>query len=122
MKRIMIISFALLISLALGSAVIASEKQATGKPAAGAGNQEKAKKEIVKKFAGRVVSFDATAKTLVAKRMKTEMTFDLADAKLASNTKLEDLKADDKIAIKYIDKDGKHIAKSVVKAPAKGKK
>lgn len=123
MRRIIIIGFALLLSLALGNAVMAEEKQAKGNPATGGEMTEKAKKkEVVKKFAGIVVSFDAATKTLVAKREKTEMTFDVANAKLASNTKLEEFKADDKIAIKYVEKDGKNVARDVAKAPAQKKK
>jgi phosphoribosylformylglycinamidine (FGAM) synthase-like amidotransferase family enzyme len=118
----MIIGFVLLISIALGSAVFAEEKQATGKPAAGGDKPEKAKKnEVVKKFSGKVVSVDAAAKTIVARRMKTDMTFDVAGAKFASNTKLENIKADDKIAIKYIEKDGRNVARDIAKAPSKGK-
>lgn len=122
MRRIIIIGFVLLLSLALGSVIMAEEKQAKGKPAAGDNVAKKAeKKEVVKKFSGIAVSFDAATKTLVAKREKTEMTFDLATAKLASNTKLEEIKAGDKIAIKYIEKEGKNVARDVAKAPAKKK-
>jgi hypothetical protein len=123
MKRIMIVVFALLVSIALGSAVIGEENKAKGKPIVGGDMPEKGKtKAGVKKFAGKVVSFDAAAKTLVAKREKTEMTFEVANAKLASNTKLDDFKVDDKIAIKYVEKDGKYLATSLAKAPAKEKK
>ncbi len=123
MKRLMIIGFALLITIALGSAVMAEEKQAKGKPEAGGAMPEKAKKkEAVKKFAGRAVSVDVTAKIIVAKRMKTEMTFDVSNAEFASNTKLEKIKADDKLAIKYKEKDGKNLAMHVAMVPSKEKK
>jgi hypothetical protein len=119
----MIMGLVLLFSLALGTMASAEEKKEKGKHETGDQMQEKAKPgAVVKKFAGKVVSFDMATKTLIVKREKTEKTFDVSGAKLASNTKLEEIKADDKVAIKYIEKDGKNLATAIVRSPRKEKK
>jgi osmotically-inducible protein OsmY len=55
----------------------------------------------------------------VAQNKKGEMTFNVSAAKFAKNVKFEDLKAGDKIAVKYEEKDGTNMATGVAKIPAK---
>lgn len=118
MRRLFLLGCVLLFSLAWVTTVVAEEKKEKGTNEAGVQMQEKGKaKAAIKKFAGKVVSFDAATKTLVVKRDKHEKIFDVANAKLAANTKLEDLKNDDRIAVKYVIKDDKNVATAVAKAP-----
>jgi osmotically-inducible protein OsmY len=105
MKKVLMIVMALIISAAFVTTVMAQDK-----PAA------KAPKAKDKSWNGEVVSVDAAAKTVVAKNKKGEMTFDVSAAKFAKNVKFEDLKAGDKIAVKYAAKDGKNMATGVTKA------
>jgi microtubule-associated protein 1 len=74
------------------------------------------------KFAGEVVSVDVAAKTFVAKDKKGEKTFDATNAKFGKGVKLEDLKAGDKLSVKFEEKDGKNVATYVGKAAPKAKK
>ncbi len=59
----------------------------------------------MKTFKGKFVSMDAAAKTIVAKDTKGEMTFDVSGVK-----KMSDLKAGEKIMVRYTEKDGKMAA------------
>lgn len=108
MKRVLMIVMVLIISVAFVTTIMAQDK-----PAAGTKD---------KSWAGKVVSVDAGAKTVVAKNKKGEMTFDVSAAKFAKNVKFEDLKAGDKIAVKYEEKDGMNMATSIAKAPVKTEK
>lgn len=101
MKKVLMIVMALTISVAFVTTVMAQDKPK--------GNR----------WVGTVVSVDTAAKTVVAKNKKGEMTFDVSAAKFAKNVAFEDLKAGDKIAVKYETKDGKNMATSVAMAPAK---
>jgi len=131
MKKALMIALALLISVAFVTTVFAQAKPAE-KPAAAPEKAAPAKadkpakaapaKAKVMKFAGEVVSVDAAAKTFVAKSKKGEMTFDAANAKFAKGTKFEDMKAGDKVAVKYEEKDGKNVASAIAKATPKAKK
>ena len=68
---------------------------------------------------GEVTAMDMAAKTLTVKGKKAEMTFDVTDAKMKAEPKVGD-----KVMVKYTEKDGKMVAKSVVaeKAHKKGAK
>jgi Cu/Ag efflux protein CusF len=70
----------------------------------------------VKQITGEVAAVDAAAKTLVVKGKKTEVTV-TADEKA-----LVDIKAGDKVVVKYTEQDGKNVAKSVKKAADKAEK
>jgi hyperosmotically inducible protein len=104
MKKVLMIVMALIISVAFVTTVMAQDKPK--------GNS----------WVGKVVSVDTAAKTVVAKNKKGEMTFDVSAAKFAKNVAFEDLKAGDRIAVKYKVKDGKNMATSVAMAPAKKEK
>jgi osmotically-inducible protein OsmY len=104
MKKVLMIVMALMISVAFVAMVMAQDK-----PAAKAKSMS---------WAGVVVSVDTAAKTVVAKNKKGEMTFDVSAAKFAKNLTVEDLKAGDKIAVKYEAKDGTNMATGVTKAQA----
>jgi hyperosmotically inducible protein len=104
MKKVLMIVMVLIISVAFVTTVMAQDKPK--------GNS----------WVGTVVSVDTAAKKVVAKNKKGEMTFDVSAAKFAKNVAFEDLKAGDKIAVKYKVKDGENMATSVAMAPAKKEK
>jgi hypothetical protein len=70
-------------------------------------------------YTGEVTAMDAAAKTLTIKGKTDEKTFDVANVKMKKEPK-----AGDKVTVKYVEKDGKMVAKSVTieksakKAPA----
>ena len=128
MKRVFMVALAVLISVAFVTSVFAqapakpADKPAAEKPAAA---PDKApapapkapapeKKAKTAQYAGEVVSMDATAKTLVVKGKKGDMTFDVATAKMKGEAK-----TGDKVMVKYAKKDGKMVASSVTMAPVK---
>ena len=122
MKKVLMIALAVLISVAFVSTVFAQDKKpaaATEKPAAA---PDKAKAEVKKEapkaktqtFKGEFVSADETAKTMVAKNDKGEMTFDVSAIK-----KMPKAAAGDKVTVTYTEKDGKMVAKTVKVAKAK---
>jgi len=120
MKKALMIVFAILISVAFVTTVMAQDKKAPApdKPAAATDKPvkekvvEKAKKAGVKKFAGDFVSADEAAKTIVVKG-ETEMTFDVSKVK-----KMAKFAAGDKVNVVYTEADGKNVAKAVTKAGA----
>jgi hypothetical protein len=137
MKKVLMITLAVLISIAFVTTVFAqttTDKAATkaaaekaagpaaekaAKPAAekAAGPAaEKAVKAAEKKeakpkvhqFTGEVTAIDTAAKTLNVKKGKDEKAFDIANATMKAEPK-----AGDKVLVKYTEKDGKNIASSV---------
>jgi osmotically-inducible protein OsmY len=103
MKKILMIVMVLMISVAFVTTVMAAKKKAPK----------------VKAWVGEVVSVDTIGKTVDAKNEGGEITFDVSAAKFAKNAKFAGLGAGNQIAVKYVEKDGNNIAKSVSKAPAK---
>jgi hypothetical protein len=129
MKKVLMITLMLLISVAFVTTVFAQAKPAE-KPAAAApapapekpAKAEKAEKPAKAKmmtFKGEVVKFDEAAKALVVKDAKGEATFEVGGVK-----KMPAVKAGDMVMVKFAEKDGKKMASSVVtpKAPKAEKK
>lgn len=124
MKRALTIVLALLIGVAFVTTVFAEVEKKAAAPAAAAPEKapapEKAKVEKkapaakTHQFTGEVTAADAAAKTITVKGKKEEKTFDVSGVKGA-----EDIKVGDKVVVKYTEKDGKNVAKSVKKAAAK---
>jgi hypothetical protein len=134
MKKVLVVVFALLISVAFvstgfaqGTKVGTETKPAEKGPApkdTGVPSAVKADPALAagaakaKMFKGEVVKFDEAAKTLVVKDKKGEKTFDVS---LAKN--MPAVKAGDKVSFNYMEKDGKLMAgnfqKAGAKAPAK---
>jgi Cu/Ag efflux protein CusF len=117
MKRTLLVLLVLLISAAFVTTVFAQT------PAKQAPATEKA--PAVHKLAGEVLAVDAAAKTLSVKGSKAEVKFDVASAKWAGYKAMDEVKAGDKVSVKYVEKDGKmvatHIAKVVPKTTKKAK-
>ena len=104
MKNVLMIVMALMISVAFVTTVMAKNKPEG------------------KRWTGEVVSIDAAGKTIVAKNKNGEKNFDVSAAKFAKDVTFEDLKAGDKIALRYVAKDGKNMATSVARTTAKKEK
>jgi len=127
MKKVLMIALAVLISVAFVTTVFAQDKKVekpaakaekaevkVEKPAAKAEAKKEAPKAKAQTFKGEFVSADETAKTIVAKNDKGEMTFDVSAIK-----KMPKAAAGDKVTVVYTEKDGKMVAKSVKVAKAK---
>jgi hypothetical protein len=74
-----------------------------------------------KTYTGTVSSVDATAKSVVVKGKDGDKTFDVTDAKWKGYSSLDEVKAGDRITVKYVEKDGTMWAKDVMKAKTKSK-
>jgi Cu/Ag efflux protein CusF len=120
MKKILMVALAVLIAVAFVTSVFAQEKPAVTPEKAS--TAEKSGKVKARPFAGEIMSVDVATKTIVVKGKKAEATFDLGDAKFAKAYRMEDVKPGDKVLVRFEEKDGKMIAKYVVKAVGKPKK
>ena len=105
MKKALLILFVLIFSTAFVTMAFAVEK--------------KAPKTMM--YMGQVVSMEANL--LVVKGDKGEMGFDVTGAKMSGYKMMNEVKAGDKVTVKYLKKEGKMMAIVVGKAVAKtGKK
>ncbi len=116
MKSVFVIVLAVFIGVAFMTTGFAQapapEKKAPEKAAAPEKKAEKKEKTMV--FKGEVTAVDAAAKTITVKGAKGEETFDVAGVKNADK-----IKAGDKVTVRYAEKEGKKVAKSVQAASAK---
>jgi microtubule-associated protein 1 len=103
MKRALLVLLVLLISAAFVTTVFA---QAPAKP-------------VIHKITGEVVNVDAAAKMLGVKGPKGEVKFDAATAKCSGYKAMDEVKAGDKVAVKYVEKDGKMMATQISKVVPK---
>ena len=103
MKRALLIAVLVVVSVALVGTVFAAEK--------------KAPKAMT--FKGAVVSVDAGANMIVVKGDKKDMSFSVAGAKWEGYKAMDEVKAGDKVVVKYMEKDGKMAATMVGKAQMK---
>jgi general stress protein 26 len=106
MKKALLIAVLVVVSVALVSTVFAADK--------------KAPKAMT--FKGEVVKMDKEKKMLVVKGEKGDMTFDVTGAKSADYKAMDEVKAGDKVVVKYVEKDKKMMATTVGKAPVKAPK
>ena len=106
MRKGLIIALAVVLSVACITAVFAQA------PA------EKAAPEKMKHkgghFWGEITTVDMAAKMMTVKGKKGEMTFDVSGAKMEG-----EMKAGDKVAVRYMEKEGKMMASSVKMARGK---
>ena len=122
------------IAITLGfmiSPTFAQEKKEEAKPAtmekAEPAKAEKAKKPSVPSISGEVVSVDATSNTIVIKTKNgEEKKFEVnSETKITMEKKpmaLQDLKAGEKVGVKYSETEGKMVAKSIkVRVPKASK-
>jgi ribosomal protein S1 len=110
MKKAIAIIVSVLCVFAIASISFATEeKKAAPAPAAA----EKKAPAKVKQVTGEVTMVDAKAKTITVKGKKGDVVVAADDKMMA------DVKAGDKVTVKYTEADGKNTAKSVKKAAAK---
>ncbi|PMP66946.1 MAG: hypothetical protein C0190_04315 [Thermodesulfobacterium geofontis] len=105
-----------LIALAFAFSVSTTFAQVSGtKPAEPAKKTAPAKpaevaKEKVKVITGEVTAVDPVGKTIKVKGKKEELTIGVTEKQI------KDIKEGDKVTVKYVEKDGSLVAKSIVKA------
>jgi uncharacterized alpha/beta hydrolase family protein len=123
MKKALLILFVLLISAAFVTAVFAQDQPTAGAAKLAATAEKKAPaKPKTHEYTGTVASMDAAAKMLVIKGKKGEMTFDVAGSKWKGYKAMDEVKAGQKVTVKYMEKDGKMMATAVAKSTAGTKK
>ena len=108
MKKIIALIVAVLFVFAVGSVSFAADKAAPAKA------EQKVAAKIVQ-VTGEIAAVDTAAKTITVKGKKGDVVITVDDKTLA------DIKAGDKVTVKYATADGKNTAKSVKKAPAEKK-
>lgn len=126
MKRILALVVALVFALTVTAAFAQQQpaakpaepakKAEPAKPAEPAKKEEKAAKEKVKQITGEVTAIDTAGKTITVKSKKQELTIGVKE------DQIKDIKAGDKVVVKYTEKEGKLTAKSVKKVAAKAEK
>ncbi|MEN2985505.1 MAG: hypothetical protein ABDH16_02425 [Thermodesulfovibrionaceae bacterium] len=118
MKKVLAVVFALIFALTVS---VAFAQQPGAKPAEPPKAAEPAKaekaKEKVKSITGEVTAIDTAGKTITVKSKKQELTIGVTPEQI------KDIKVGDKVVVKYVEKEGKLVAKSVKKiAPEAEKK
>lgn len=113
MKKIIALIVAVLFVFAVGSVSFAADKAAPAaeKKAAPAKAEKKVAAKVVQ-VTGEVAAVDAAGKTITVKGKKGDVVITVDDKTLA------EVKAGDKVTVKYATADGKNTAKSVKKAAA----
>lgn len=115
MKKIIAVVMALVFALTVS---VAFAQQPAAKPAEPQKQAEPVKKakEKVRQITGEVIAIDTIGKAFTVKSKRQELTIGVTDEQL------KDIKAGDKVVVKYTEKEGKLTAKSVKKAAAKAEK
>lgn len=119
MKKILAVVMALVFVLTVSVAFAqqpAAKSAEPAKPAESAKPAEKPAKEKVRSITGELIAVDTVGKSITVKSKKQELTIGVTDAQL------KDIKAGDRVVVKYTEKDGKLTAKSVKKAEKKAEK
>ncbi len=121
MKKVLAVVIAIMFAFSMTA--FAADKAADTKTAPAKDEQKMAPKKAAKKAApktitGEVKAVDAKANTITVKSTKQEKTI------TADEQMLKDIKAGDRVVVKYTEKDGKLTASSVkpAKAPKSAKK
>ena len=116
MKKTIAVVLSLIFIFAVTSVTFAAEKAAAPAPAP-APEKAHATKAVEKHVKGDITAVDAKAMTITVKGKKGDVTVtvdDKTDIKIGKDKKtLADLKAGEKVIIKYHEADGKNTAKSV---------
>ena len=125
MKRALLVLLVVLLCAAFATTVFAqtAAKPAPASEKAPAAVEKKAEqkeaKPAVMKISGDIVAVDAKAKMLGMKGPKGEMKFDVTSAKWTGYKAMDEVKAGDKVFVKYIEKDGKMVATQITKVVPK---
>jgi len=120
MKRILSVVLSLIFVFAVTSMAFAAEtKDAAAAPAVEQKETAAPAKEAAKRVqvTGEITALDAAAKTFTVKGRKGDVALSIDDKtkiKAGKEAKtLADLKAGDKVTVKYTETDGKNMAKSI---------
>ena len=128
MKRALLIVLALVISATFAVGVFA---QATTEPRLDTAPStapmrpmpgKKAPKPKSMRYTGTIILVDVTAKGIVVKGRKGEMTFEVSKAKWKPYKSMDEVKQGDPVTVRYTKKHGERMASSVTKASATGMK
>jgi hypothetical protein len=112
MKKVLMFSLVVCISVAFASAVFA---QTADKPAPEKKMMDKKMmKPKMMSMSGEVTNMDMTSKMMTVKGKKGDMSFDMSGVKMKS-----EMKAGDKVNVKYMEKEGKMMATSIMMAGGK---
>ena len=112
MKRTFLIVAILLIVVAFVTTTFAQDK-----PSATPHKPAKIDRPVrVKKGGGEVVKVDVAENIIVVQGKKGEETYDIKNVKWKVYKNAEEVKAGDFLVIAFIDKDGKKIAKKIIKS------
>ena len=128
MKKTIAIVLSLVLMFAFTAVTFAAEKAAPAAPAekAAPAKAEKKAPAKVKQVSGEVAAVDAKANTLTVKGKKGDVMVNADDktsVKVGKEKKsLADVKAGDKVTVKYAETDGKNVAKSILVSAAPAKK
>jgi Cu/Ag efflux protein CusF len=125
-KKVLALIISVLFVFAVTTLSFAAEEKKAAPAPAPAKTAEKAVEKMaptkVKQVTGAVVAVDAKAKTVTVKGKKgdvTAMVDDKTKIMMGKDVKtLADVKAGDKVAVKYSEADGKMTAKSIAIKPA----
>lgn len=126
MKKICILASTCVIGLALAIGAYAQVSPAgqSGSETVkdrSAPNQPKPAQEG-RRFVGTIAAVDVPARALVVKSWRGETLFDVSAARFARGAKLEDLKPGERVLVRYIEEEGKKVAKAVITAQSKAVK
>lgn len=129
MRKILSVVMSLVMLFAFTAVSFAAEQEAAPAPAAKTEKMEKthhARKAGLHKISGEVAAVDATAGTITVKHKKGDVTISV-DAKTKvkagkEKKSIEDVKAGEKVTVKYKEEDGKKVATAVYIKTAKAAK
>jgi microtubule-associated protein 1 len=114
MKKVLMFALAVWISVAFVTAVFAQAPAEKPAPEKMMMEKKEMKTPKMMSFSGEVTNMDMMAKMMTVKGKKGEMTFDMTGAKMKG-----EMKAGDKVTVKYMEKEGKMMASSVMMAGGK---
>ena len=114
MKKVLMFALAVWISVAFVTAVFAQTPAEKPAPEKMMMEKKEMKAPKMMSFSGEVTNMDMMAKMMTVKGKKGEMTFDMTGAKMKG-----EMKAGDKVTVKYMEKEGKMMASSVMMAGGK---
>jgi hypothetical protein len=124
MKKALLVVLALVISASFATGVFAqatTESRSDAAPSTapmGPTPGKKAPKPKSMQYTGTISLVDVTAKGIVVKGRKDEMTFDVSMAKWKPYKSMDEVKQGDPVTVRYMEKNGEMMASSVTKANA----
>ena len=72
-----------------------------------------------RRFVGTIASVDLPTRALVVKNWRGETIFDASTARFARGAGFEDLKPGERVLVRYVEEEGRKVAKAVITAQSK---